>query len=141
MVNARLAEKDPDNAKWQIGLAINHEKIGTIARREERWAEAAAAFGQVLTLARPWLDRPDSEVLWPSIFSISAAGRWEILRDAPKGAAKLERDQVVFDLRTARDCLLQLKRNGRLVAPMNNNLPVIEGFLAKDEAEHAAKQK
>jgi hypothetical protein len=52
-----------------------------------------------------------------------------VLQVAPKNATKLDRAKALADLRTARDRLRQIKEQNRLVPPMDQRLPWIEGLL------------
>lgn len=132
-IRERLVKNTPSNAVLQRDLAAINEKIGAGAFRQERWADAAAAFVREVEIARPWLERSDAEGQWLSLFAYGAGCCWEVLRLAPEGKVHLDRAHLVADLRTARDRLLELKETNRLFPPMAKKLQFIEGMLTAAE--------
>lgn len=137
-IDERLVKSFPDNADWQKQLAVSSYKLGRLLSTNsggEHWAEAADAFARSADLARPWLARPDVDINWLFVFPYAAAGMWEVLRDAPMGAVHRDRVQALADLRTARDCLRRLKDEGRLVPPMDKDMPSIDDLLEAAEAK------
>ncbi len=132
-IREKLAQKDPDNADGQRNLAINYEKVGTVVQRQKLWAEAAVAFAHVVEMARPWLARNNAQVAWLSVFANGTGHCWELLRDAPPGEVTFDRAKALADLHTARDRMLGLKEQNRLVPPMDKNLPWIEKLIQAAE--------
>jgi tetratricopeptide (TPR) repeat protein len=130
----RLAKKNPENPGWQRELASSYEKVGDIAQQQKQWPEAEESFLSAIEIARPWFSRANVEVAWVVIFSFAAGRRSMVLRDAPQGSVKIDREAALADLRTARDAMKRLKQAGRLVPPMDKNYPWIEGLLSAAEA-------
>lgn len=134
IIAEQLTKTDPDNAIWQRDLASNYERFGGIAQQQKRWADAADALAREVALARPWLDKKDADVQWLACFANASGRCWRVLRDAPAGTVKLDRAQLLADLRNACDRMRELKEQGRLVPPMDKSLSLIERHLAEAEA-------
>lgn len=128
-IREQLVRQDPENTGWQRALALGHGKMGDLAQADKRWVDAAEAFGNELEIARRLMSLPSVPVGHIADFAYAAGRRWELLRDAPAHASKLEREAVLEDLRAAHTAMTQLQEAGRLAPPMDKSLPWIEGYL------------
>jgi tetratricopeptide (TPR) repeat protein len=128
-IRERLAKQDPENVEWQHDLALSYERVGDVTRKLKRWQEAADAFNGTVEIGRAQMSLPNGSVNFIADFSYAVASRWELLRDAPPAALKIDRAAALADLQAARDALLQLQQAGRLITPMDKSLTRIEALL------------
>jgi tetratricopeptide (TPR) repeat protein len=139
LIREKLLQTDPDSPFLQFGIAYCSNEIGRFLVAQQKWAEAADAFARALQTARSHFDQWfSSDWDWITKFGFAAGHRWMILRDAPAGTVKLDRDAALRDLHTARDAMARVKEAGKLVPPMDRNLPWIEGLLEAAEKATAA---
>jgi class 3 adenylate cyclase/tetratricopeptide (TPR) repeat protein/tRNA A-37 threonylcarbamoyl transferase component Bud32 len=137
----KLAQKDPTNNVWQSDIAYGYNEVGKLLMIQQKWEEAANAFSRGLETARPCLDRSTSGWDWITTFTFAAGQRWTILRDAPAGTVKINHDDALRDVHTAREAMARLKEAGKLVPPMDTNLPWIDRLLdAADKSGAAVAQ-
>ena len=88
-IDQRLAAADRDDARWQYGLLVAHEKIGDVFRMQGELEQALASYRAGQAIAEALLAAEPGNLAWRRAFSVSQIKIGDVLAFAGKSEEAL----------------------------------------------------
>ena len=79
-INQQLAELDPKNAGWKLGLAVAHNRVGGVFEAQGELREAEAEYREFLAIARRLVEQDPSDASWQRALEIAQSRVERVLK-------------------------------------------------------------